>query len=110
MKPKILNIVGVSSAVRMPLSVSPRLAYAPYFPLISMAADVPTACDAVPSDNPCAMGLLTFMICNVLKPSTAPSKPTQTTTAAVSDGMPPMVFVTSMAIGRSEERRVGKEC
>ena len=35
----------------------------------------------------------------VLKPSIPPSKPTQTTTAAVSEGMPPSDLVTSMAIG-----------
>ena len=39
------------------------------------------------------------MIFIVLKPNTAPSKPTQTTTAAVRDGIPTNVLVTSIAIG-----------
>lgn len=39
------------------------------------------------------------MIFMVLKPNTAPSRPTHTTTAAVSDGIPPNVLVTSIAIG-----------
>ena len=39
------------------------------------------------------------MIFIVLKPQIAPSKPTATTTAAVSDGIPPIALVTSMAIG-----------
>ena len=39
------------------------------------------------------------MIFMVLKPQIAPNKPTATTTAAVSDGIPPMALVTSIAIG-----------
>ena len=34
-----------------------------------------------------------------IKPQIAPNKPTATTTAAVSDGIPPMALVTSIAIG-----------
>lgn len=64
-----------------------------------MALLVPTACDAVPMDNPWAMGLCTWPTCNILKPSMAPNIPTTTTTAAVSEGMPPMLRDTSMAMG-----------
>lgn len=53
----------------------------------------------VPIERPCAIGLPTCMIFIVLKPQIAPSKPTATTTAAVSDGIPPIALVTSMAIG-----------
>ena len=49
--------VGVRRAVRMPLRVRPRLAYAPTNWSRSMAADVPRAWDAAPIDNPRAMGL-----------------------------------------------------
>ena len=41
--PNKRNIVGARSAVNMPFSVSPKLAYAPYFLLTSIAAEVPIA-------------------------------------------------------------------
>ena len=56
-RPNILNRVGVKMAVKIPFSVSARLANAPYFRLTSMAAEVPTAWAAAPSESPCAMGL-----------------------------------------------------
>lgn len=92
-------MVGVNNAVNIPFSVSPRLAYAPYLLLISIAVEVPTAWAAVPMERPCAIGLPTCMIFMVLKPQIAPNRPTATTTAAVSDGIPPMALVTSIAIG-----------
>ena len=55
-----LITVGVSKAVSMPLSVSPRLAYAPTNSSRSIAAEAPKACDAAPIDSPKAMGLLTW--------------------------------------------------
>ena len=97
--PNIRKIVGVKRAVKIPLSVNPNPAYAPYFPLTSIAAEVPTACEAVPIDNPCAIGLFTCPIDNTLNPKIAPKIPTHTTTAAVSEGIPPTACVTSMAIG-----------
>ena len=36
-------MVGVNKAVNIPLRVSPRLAYAPYLLLTSIAVEVPTA-------------------------------------------------------------------
>ena len=60
-----LNIVGVKSAVKIPFKVSPKLAYAPYFPLTSIAVDVPTACAAVHIESPCAMGLSIFKRDNI---------------------------------------------
>ena len=81
-------MVGVSSAVNIPFSVNPRLAYAPYLLLTSMAVEVPTAWAAVPMESPWAIGLPTRIICMVLNPQIAPNNPTATTTAAVSDGMP----------------------
>ena len=83
----------------MPLRVNPKLAYAPYLLLISIAVEVPTAWAAVPMERPWAIGLPTCISFIVLNPRIAPSNPTQTTTAAVSEGMPPNVLVTSMAIG-----------
>ncbi len=97
--PNNRRIVGVSNAVNIPFSVNPRLAYAPYLLLMSMAVEVPTAWAAVPIESPWAIGLPTCMIFIVLNPQMAPSKPTATTTAAVSDGIPPIALVTSMAIG-----------
>ena len=85
--PNNRRIVGVSNAVNIPFKVRPKLAYAPYLLLISIAVEVPTACAAVPIERPCAIGLPTCMIFIVLKPQIAPSKPTATTTAAVSDGI-----------------------
>ena len=41
--PNNRRIVGVSNAVNIPFSVNPRLAYAPYLLLMSMAVEVPTA-------------------------------------------------------------------
>ena len=55
-----LITVGVSKAVSMPLSVSPRLAYAPTNSSRSIAAEAPKACDAAPIDSPKAMGVLTW--------------------------------------------------
>ena len=55
-----LITVGVSKAVSMPFSVSPRLAYAPTNSSRSIAAEAPKACDAAPIDSPKAMGLLTW--------------------------------------------------
>ena len=46
--PNNRRIVGVSNAVNIPFSVNPRLAYAPYLLLMSMAVEVPTAWAAVP--------------------------------------------------------------
>ena len=66
---------------------------------MSMAVEVPTAWAAAPKERPCAIGLPMWVSFMVLKPSIPPSKPTQTTTAAVSEGMPPSDLVTSMAIG-----------
>ena len=54
-----------------------------------MAVEVPTAWAAAPKERPCAIGLPMWVSFMVLKPSIPPSKPTQTTTAAVSEGMPP---------------------
>ena len=67
--------------------------------LTSIDVAVPRACAAVPIDSPCAFALRTRAKPIVLYPHTAHSKPTLTTTAAVSEGMPPTAFVTSMAIG-----------
>ena len=92
-------MVGVNNAVNIPFSVNPRLAYAPYLLLTSIAVEVPTAWAAVPIESPWAIGLPTRIICIVLKPQIALNNPTATTTAAVSDGIPPMAFVTSIAIG-----------
>ena len=55
-----LITVGVSKAVSMPFSVSPRLAYAPTNSSRSIAAEAPRACDAAPIDSPKAMGWLTW--------------------------------------------------
>ena len=55
-----LITVGVSKAVSMPFSVSPRLAYAPTNSSRSIAAEAPKACDAAPIDSPKAMGWLTW--------------------------------------------------
>ena len=41
--PNNRRIVGVNNAVNMPLRVNPKLAYAPYLLLISIAVEVPTA-------------------------------------------------------------------
>ena len=92
-------MVGVSRAVKMPLRVIPNDAKAPYLLLIPIAVDAPTACEAVPMDSPLAMGLLTWPKAKALKPSMAPKMPVITTTAAVSEGMPPRAWVTSMAMG-----------
>ena len=78
--PNNRRIVGVSNAVNIPFSVNPRLAYAPYLLLMSMAVEVPTAWAAVPIESPWAIGLPTCMIFIVLNPQMAPSKPTATTT------------------------------
>ena len=56
--PNNRRIVGVSKAVNIPFSVNPRLAYAPYLLLMSMAVEVPTAWAAVPIESPWAIGLL----------------------------------------------------
>ena len=64
-----------------------------------MARDVPTACAAVPMLIPCEKGLRTCHTSRILNPKTAPKRPTITTIAAVSDGIPPDVLHTSMAIG-----------
>lgn len=50
-------------------------------------------------DKPWAMGLPTCPTRNTLKPNTAPNNPTTTTTAAVNEGIPPVAFDTSIAIG-----------
>ena len=70
------------------------------------AADDVHCCRIIDADNmgrllledPCAMGLPIWVSFIVLKPSIPPNRPTQTTTAAVSAGMPPIDFVTSMAV------------
>ena len=41
--PSNLNTVGVRSAVKIPFNVNPKLAYAPYLPLMSIAVEVPMA-------------------------------------------------------------------
>ena len=64
-----------------------------------MALEVPTACDAVPILILCAIGLLTLPTCSILNPKIAPNKPTITTMAAVSDGIPCKDSDTSIAIG-----------
>ena len=81
--------VGVRRAVRMPLRVRPRLAYAPTNWSRSIAAVVPRACEAAPIDRPRAMGLCTCPTERVLKPIMAPISPVITTMAAVSEGIPP---------------------
>lgn len=86
-------------AVKIPLSVSPREAYAPCSIPCSMAAEVPTAWDAVPREMPCEDGMPMWPYFKIRKPVMAPKMPTKTTIVAVSDGMPPMLWVTSMAIG-----------
>lgn len=83
----------------MPFRVRPRLANAPYLLLISMAVEVPTACAAAPKDSPWAIGLPMRVSFMALNPKILPNSPTDTTTAAVSEGIPPNVLVTSMAIG-----------
>ena len=93
------RMVGVNKAVNSPFNVRPRLAKAPYLRPRSMAVDVPTAWLAVPMDNPWAMGLSTCPQLRTLNPSTAPNRPTHTTTAAVSEGIPPTLLVTSIAMG-----------
>ena len=41
--PNNLKAVGVKSAVNIPFKVNPKLAYAPYLPLMSIAVEVPMA-------------------------------------------------------------------
>ena len=89
----------MSNAVRTPFRISPSEEYAPYVSPFSMARDVPTACEAVPMLIPCEKGFRTCHTSSILKPKTAPKRPTHTTMAAVSDGMPPDVLHTSMAMG-----------
>ena len=91
--------VGVRRAVKIPLMVRPRLAKAPYLSLTSMARDVPRAWAAVPRESPCAIGLPICDIRITRNPANPPKIPTQITTAAVSDGIPPTVLVTSIAMG-----------
>ena len=82
-------MVGVRRAVKMPFNEIPRLAKAPYFVPYPIAVEAPTAWEAVPIDKPCAIGLLILPTARVLNPINAPSIPVTTTTAAVSDGIPP---------------------
>lgn len=90
---------GASIAVRSPLRVSPRDEKAPYRSLLSIAADVPTAWAAVPIERPWAIGLFIRLSLTILKPAIPPNIPVQTTTAAVSEGIPPTADEISMAIG-----------
>lgn len=92
-------MVGVSKAVKMPLRVMPSEAKAPYLVPYPIAVDAPTACDAVPIDRPCAIGLFILPTVRVLNPIKAPMIPVITTTAAVREGIPPTLCVTSIAIG-----------
>ena len=94
-----MQIVGASKAVRIPYVYLFQTGVCAYFPLTSIARDVPTACEAVPIDKPCAMGLPTCPTCNTLNPQMAPNSPTTITTAAVNEGMPPTESETSIAIG-----------
>ena len=64
-----------------------------------MAVLVPMACEAVPIERPWDGGVVMRKMCRILKPKTEPKSPTQTTTAAVRGGMPPIDEVISMAIG-----------
>ena len=64
-----------------------------------MAREVPTACDAVPILRLWAMELRTCPTSSILNPNTAPNSPTNTTIAAVSEGMPCNDADTSIAIG-----------
>ena len=41
--PNKRNTIGVRSEVKIPFSVNPKLEYAPYFLLTSIAAEVPMA-------------------------------------------------------------------
>lgn len=43
MIPNNLNTIGARTAVNIPFRVNPKLAYAPYLLLISIAAEVPIA-------------------------------------------------------------------
>ena len=90
---------GESIAVNKPFRVSPSEENAPYRSLLSIAADVPTAWAAVPIDNPWAIGLFILLIFTILNPAIPPKIPVQTTTAAVSDGIPPTVDEISIAMG-----------
>ena len=86
-------------AVRMPLSDNPKPAYAPYRGLISIARDVPTACDAVPMLRLSPMVLLAFVRRKTLNPKMAPKMPVHTTDDTVSAGIPPVNSDTCIAIG-----------
>ena len=72
---------------------------APKRSLRSIAAEVPTACAAVPIDKPPAMGEWIWLIFTILNPVIPPKIPVATTTAAVRDSIPPMAFEISMAMG-----------
>ena len=60
------------------------------------------ACEAVPILRPWAIGLFTRPTCRSLNPNTAPNRPTITTIAAVSDGMPDTVSKSVSRIKRKK--------
>lgn len=93
------RIIGARRAVKRPFSVSPIDENAPKRSLRSIAAEVPTACAAVPIDKPPAMGEWIWLIFTILNPVIPPKIPVATTTAAVRDSIPPMAFEISMAMG-----------
>ena len=97
--PISFNMVGVMNDVSTPFTIRPSVAYAPCSLLTAIDADVPTACAAVPIERPCAPAPFTCTMFIVLYPSMAPSMPTNITTAAVREGIPPTERVTSMAMG-----------
>ena len=100
-------IVGVISVVLIAklMGASDEIIYslAPKSVTTPIAMEVPTAWAAAPKERPCAIGLPMWVSFMVLKPSIPPSKPTQTTTAAVSEGMPPSDLVTSTAMDISRK-------
>lgn len=65
---------------------------------MSIAVDVPTAWAAAPKESP-YHGASDMGEFHCLETEDSSQQYTQTTTAAVSAGMPPIDFVTSMAIG-----------
>ena len=64
-----------------------------------MAAEVPTACAAVPIERPVAIGLFMWLSLTSWKPVMPPKMPVHTTTAAVRAGIPPTDCAISIAMG-----------
>ena len=64
-----------------------------------MQWDVPTAWAAAPLESPCAIGLLMPTNLRNGNPMTAPRIPVRMTMMAVNEGMPPVIWATSIANG-----------